>query len=205
MIESLRRDLSARHDRHDEAETAILREVIRTQELSEEKTTITAQQRRDIEKALRIRESLRFPQIEQRREDIAEAARQTFSWILSDATSDLRAWLGGGSGIFWVCGKPGAGKSTLIKYLTGEDETVRLLEDWTAGNSKLVTGEHYFWYPGTTMQKSHTGLYRSLIDSVLRQDGEDRLLIRTACPARWENAGHRAMKAWYVRGHPGVV
>lgn len=203
-LEPIHLALEARHDRHDRVEAELLHEVSRSNRLHEEQTYAKQQLSDASRVAQSVLKSLRFPQIDQRREDIVEAACRTFSWTLSDSRSGLRSWLQSGTGIFWIKGKPGAGKSTLMKFLTSAAQTNTSLEDWANGN-KLVIAEHYFWYPGTTMQKSHVGLYRSLLSSILAQDGKDRLLMRAACPQRWKQASsgeqddeYISRKAWYV-------
>lgn len=141
--------------------------------------------RKDAERARTILENLNFARKEQRREDIAESARNTCHWTLFDDQSGLRTWLREGYGVFWIRGKPGAGKSTLMKYLTKEAETTRLLQQWS-GKARLLIADHYFWYPGSTLQRSHIGLFRSLLHSILLQDDDDCELLRIALPRRWE-------------------
>jgi DNA helicase HerA-like ATPase len=41
------------------------------------------------------------------------------------------------TGIFWIFGKPGSGKSTLMKYLVEDQRTHDLLQKW-AGPKKLI-------------------------------------------------------------------
>lgn len=55
--------------------------------------------------------SLRYPQMRDRYEEISEAHAQTFKWILEDSESQTRTWsnfsnwLQNGTGIYWVNGK----------------------------------------------------------------------------------------------------
>jgi len=73
--------------------------------------------------------------------------------------------------IYWVSGKPGSGKSTLMKFLAHEDmnngEVMELLEQWAQG-LEVLTPSFYFWKPGTPEQKSLAGMLRSLIFQLLR-------------------------------------
>jgi hypothetical protein len=74
------------------------------------------------------------------------------------------------NGVFWLSGKAGAGKSTLMKYIVNQPNTHNLLRQWAGTNSKLHTCEHYFWYAGTPLQKSREGLLRSLLYQILQQN-----------------------------------
>ena len=53
-----------------------------------------------------------------------------------------------------------------MKYLQEDPRTTHALREWT-GSSQLVIGSFYFWYAGTSLQKSQVGLLRSLILDVL--------------------------------------
>ncbi|KAN0112346.1 hypothetical protein V8E51_005297 [Hyaloscypha variabilis] len=44
-------------------------------------------------------------------------------WLLPTGPSSLSLWLETGTGIFWVQGKPGSGKSTLMSYLKDHSQT----------------------------------------------------------------------------------
>ena len=57
-----------------------------------------------------------FAEIDDRREQVQDAHRETFRWIFqSDHETGFAKWLPSGDGIFWIHGKPASGKSTLIK------------------------------------------------------------------------------------------
>jgi polynucleotide 5'-kinase involved in rRNA processing len=84
-----------------------------------------------------ILNALSFDQMSERFFQVPEAAKKTFTWILEDSdaqmssNSDLKFpfkdWLASSSGIFYISGKPGSGKSTLMKYLCKRPETTSLL------------------------------------------------------------------------------
>ena len=77
--------------------------------------------------------SLDFDHRCSRHEHIVEAHETTFEWIFGnsgDANSPERRfleWLENDNGSFWISGKPGAGKSTLMKVLACADQTKRYL------------------------------------------------------------------------------
>lgn len=141
-----------------------------------------------------ILDSLHFKQILTRHETIKDTYADTFSWIFDDDTTSFQSWLEHESGIFWVRGKAGSGKSTLMKFLSDHERTPETLRRW-AGAKKLVTASFYFWNAGTPMEKSQEGLLQSLLFQILKQCPE---LIPIVTPDRWrgDNAFHRYRKPW---------
>lgn len=139
-----------------------------------------------------ILERLWFSNMTDRLEAIPEAHKKTFQWIFKSPEdtkqfasgrtwSDFKDWLQHGSDLYWVSGKAGSGKSTLMKYIFSEPYTRRYLADW-AGDIKLYVAGFFFWNSGTTKQKSQYGLFRSLLYNVLHETPE---LIPTAFPKLW--------------------
>lgn len=113
--------------------------------------------------------SLYFSGIKAIHHKIDRAHSTTFQWIFdSSKNSEIRFndWLRGDSGIFFVHGKPGSGKSTLMKYIFHAPETREQLKEW-AGEKKLVMAQYFFWNAGSTLQKSQEGLLRSLLFEIL--------------------------------------
>ncbi|KAH8881303.1 hypothetical protein GQ53DRAFT_606013, partial [Thozetella sp. PMI_491] len=92
-------------------------------------------------------------------------------------------WLRSGEGVFWVSGKAGSGKSTLMKYISQQAMTAEILQDWSR-EKPVVVASHFFWAGGASMQKSETGLLRTLLFEIFLQSPE---LIRLACQHRWES------------------
>ena len=121
-----------------------------------------------------ISNALYFRRITDREFSISEAHKKTFEWIFTDQEmgtarwNSFSIWLKSGSGCFWVNGKAGSGKSTLLKYLHTANETSALLRQW-AGSSSLITASYFFWYAGTSLQRSQEGLLRSLLLATLDQ------------------------------------
>jgi len=83
-----------------------------------------------------------------------------------EARDLLIKWLRDESGIFHICGKPGSGKSVLMKYISSHPQLLCLLKAW-AGSSALSVGTFFLWRPGTSSQKKLPGLIRGLLHSLL--------------------------------------
>ena len=125
-------------------------------------------------------ESLRFPDIFSRQERIDDAHRKTFEWIFqetkpSEARSKPRwacftAWLEEKESpdlIYWIRGKPGAGKSTLMSYIFDDARTHESLQAWCGKESQLLTPSFFFWAAGSGLQKTVQGLLRSIIYQIV--------------------------------------
>ena len=111
--------------------------------------------------------SLRFPGMAEREVTVREAASSTYEWIFSSSMqqwSDFSSWLKSDESIYWVSGKPGSGKSTLMKFLASHERTSELLRP------DSIVLSHYFWRPGVNLQKSIRGLLLTLLYQILDQD-----------------------------------
>lgn len=109
-------------------------------------------------------------------EDASEKCRKTTS-------HEFISWLRHGQSIFYISGKAGSGKSTLMKFIASHDQTHKELQVW-AGEKTLVTGDFYFWNPGTTLQMTLDGLYRTLLFTVLSRCPE---MIKEVFPSEWNH------------------
>lgn len=136
----------------------------------------------------RILNSLYFTHINARQAAIKDAHAHTFEWAFTDSLrtgqpqSTIHRWLKSGDGIYWISGKAGSGKSTLVRYLCGNYRTYHALKLW-AGRNELVIASFYFWSAGNPMQKSQQGLLQSLLYQILSQHPQ---LIPVVCPSRWK-------------------
>ncbi|KAK8121638.1 hypothetical protein PG984_010308 [Apiospora sp. TS-2023a] len=131
---------------------------------------------RDVAYQQEVLQNLSFESYQFRQHEILEAHEKTFHWALrsgqrAECQERLEKWftIGTGAGIFWVSGKPGSGKSTFMKYVVRNNETVHKLNRWAQGN-KVIIASHYFWSRGSPMQRSHHGLLQTLLLDIFRQD-----------------------------------
>ena len=153
-----------------------------------------ASESRCIAKRQYILDSLYFAEIDERRVRIKDTYPKTFSWIFEQDKTPFKDWLELSDGTFWVSGKAGSGKSTLMKFVSEHPETGRILDIW-AGNSKLIVASFFFWHSGTHLQKSQQSLLRSLLFTILRHCPD---VIPDVCPKRWNSEEHllRSPPSW---------
>lgn len=146
----------------------------------------------------RILNSLAFADMDARFISVHDAERDTFDWIFNDPDSLLAKepglamsftdWLKSGSGIFHIVGKPGSGKSTLMKHLCGHPETMESLEEWASvRGTELIFCKFFFWrVTPIAEQKTLKGLIRGLLHSVLSQVPS---LSKQLFPRQWPLPG----------------
>lgn len=129
--------------------------------------------------------SLYFQDIDDRTSAVASAHKSTFRWILDGTTAtetpDSRTnkgifseWLQSEDAVknwFWISGKPGSGKSTIVKYLATHDSLKDHAKVWSRDRD-IVIAHYFFWRFGSDLQRSMEGLFRTLLYRVLyeRQD-----------------------------------
>ncbi|KAF4903089.1 Ankyrin repeat domain-containing protein 50 [Colletotrichum viniferum] len=109
-------------------------------------------------------ESIRFEQIDARHATIKSAHSKTCDWLIQDPLYDK--WLDQSSvaehrGFFWISGKPGAGKSTIMKFAYNRAKQ--------ASKSDDAIISFFFNARGDELEKSTFGLYRSLLLQLLER------------------------------------
>ncbi|KAM0463838.1 hypothetical protein ACHAO4_000562 [Trichoderma viride] len=153
-------------------------------------------ERRGIQKQESILQTLNFNQLHERELAVGEAHEGTATWIFDETKpTNFVKWLKKSNGMYWITGKPGSGKSTLMKFLTDHPKTLQYLMEWANGND-LIVAKHYFWNPGTTMQKSQEGLFRALLHQILGQRPE---LIPIVCADRWNAPYYERSFPWTIK------
>ncbi|KAF4965154.1 hypothetical protein FSARC_7021 [Fusarium sarcochroum] len=139
-----------------------------------------------------ICESLRFDAIDNREEAITKTFDCTFQWVFdrdpqvspqgASMWSSFPDWLEGDSGLpYWITGKPGSGKSTMMKFILQNPALKRHLQKWSLG-LPVYTIKYYAWRPGVEMAKSEDGLLRTLLHQLLKINPK---MVPYLCPRRW--------------------
>lgn len=121
-----------------------------------------------------IKESLFYPDITSREDQIVEnfdGIENSYDWVFDESQkkqpwSDFSEWLRSGKAVYWINGKAGSGKSTLMKYICDHSRKNELLKQWSASR-RLLTATFFFWNAGTSLQKTIIGLLRSIIYQIL--------------------------------------
>ncbi|KAK8215691.1 hypothetical protein IWZ01DRAFT_175264 [Phyllosticta capitalensis] len=150
---------------------------------------------KDAEKALDMLKRLRYVDYSKRYHDITEAHQRTFQWIFDNPEHQFTHWLEQQSGIYWITGKPGSGKSTLVKFIVEHDQTREKLLTW-ASQQDLIVAQHYFWISGSKMQRSLEGFLRSIVFQILRKCP---YLISKTFPQHWTDREERELGEFSLR------
>lgn len=118
---------------------------------------------------------LHYHGIKDREYGIPEAHEETFKWVFNDSEdesadwSNLREWLESDEQIYWLSGKAGSGKSTLMRFLSQPTQAAtasersrnrcwQYLQKWTGGETPLIMASFYFWAAGASdIQTSQSG------------------------------------------------
>ncbi|KAF4856282.1 Vegetative incompatibility protein HET-E-1 [Colletotrichum siamense] len=108
-------------------------------------------------------ELLNFDQKDSRQSSIKTAHAKTCRWLLTHP--EYEAWLDHERlvqhlGFLWIRGKPGAGKSTIMKFAYGQTRRAHR-RNWT-------TAAFFFNARGEYLERSVSGMYRSLLLQLLK-------------------------------------
>jgi hypothetical protein len=142
--------------------------------------------------ASKVVRRLQFEAFQAREAAIADSILQTYSWIY-----DREGTRPGGEALkwscfpdwletpalptYWITGRPGSGKSTIMKLIQRNPALSTHLGKW-ASNLPLVITSYYAWNSGTTPQKSLQGLQRTLLCQALELKPE---LLPILAPRLW--------------------
>lgn len=138
-----------------------------------------------------ILNSFTFKESNFREDAIPAAYRDTFSWVYTSQPqivngkplwSSFPAWLEADTDQpYWITGKPGSGKSTLMKFMQKDPRLLTHLRKWTRGLPVCIAN-YYAWIAGSQLQKSHEGLIRTILYKCLLWNPD---LIPEVATRRW--------------------
>ncbi|EXL39948.1 hypothetical protein FOCG_17450 [Fusarium oxysporum f. sp. radicis-lycopersici 26381] len=120
-----------------------------------------------------LMESLGFEQIDSRKTTIKTAYSKTCRWFLKHP--DYLSWLDSEKqsqhhGFLWIRGKPGAGKSIIMKFIYTKMKKTDIL-------MKALTISFFFNARGALLEKSVSGMYRSLLLQLLEGFPDLQLIL----------------------------
>lgn len=118
--------------------------------------------------------SLDMAEARTRMQNIGLAYRGTYDWLFENEIGFAR-WLAGKDTkpIYWIYGKPGSGKSTLMKFAMGHAQTRRLLGEYDPKTWK-ITG-YFFHDRGTEVQKSIVGFLSEILCQILLEEQDYKI------------------------------
>jgi hypothetical protein len=174
-------------------------------------TQAAAQSRQEHEaKRRQLLESLDDQAKNARRNQIEESHSETFSWVFNDEIQrpwdSFTEWLSCKDPTYWICGKAGSGKSTLVKFLVDHERTQQCLNEWAPDCSIY---SHFIWNSGTELQRSITGFLRSLLFQLFEANTyimDDLMknwssLSRMRHPSDWSNSELEKMVLEALQAH----
>lgn len=143
--------------------------------------------------AKKLAKALRFKEMDTRHNDIKRPDKSTFEWIWerTPETIDGKAkwssfpdWLeSNDQQTYWITGRPGSGKSTLMRFVEGHPKLQEHLASFGDPNLPLHVWTFYAWNIGSNdAQKSIEGLTRSILVQGLASMPE---LVPLVLPRRW--------------------
>ncbi len=103
--------------------------------------------------------SLAFPEMQTRFYDLDGAVTGTCEWLHRHEA--YRGWTASAQGLLWIKGKPGSGKSTLVKYALDNHRA--------SASTNAVVLSFFFHGRGDGLQRTPLGLFRSLVHQSLSQ------------------------------------
>ncbi|KAL8749029.1 MAG: hypothetical protein Q9199_007941 [Rusavskia elegans] len=117
--------------------------------------------------------SLSISETKFRISNVHKAYKATFHWLFDPNVVPFSHWLSRGTetteSFFWIQGKPGSGKSTLMKFAMKDSRTLALLGEISDSEPQWTLVAFFFHDRGSSIQKSLLGLLREVVDSTLRQ------------------------------------
>ncbi|KAK1756668.1 hypothetical protein QBC47DRAFT_341333 [Echria macrotheca] len=145
-----------------------------------------------------ILRSLSFADMDTRNTMVSQAYGNTYQWVFSQEAGacGFSHWLKAeNSDVFWITGKAGSGKSTLMRYITRHKQLESHLKEW-ANRLHVVQAAYYFWDSGSNpLQKSREGMMRTLLYQCLEQCPDLLPLVAPRRYAMYEILGHNHFTA----------
>ena len=119
-----------------------------------------------------------------------QANPKTFEWVWS---SPFAQWLSDRDGLFWICGKPASGKSTLICHMTHNQEVKRRLRRQSEADWIII--HHFFDFrahiEGESVRNTFEGFLRSLLFQLISKTAE----------IEWDDASGQNHSSEYFKQH----
>ena len=103
--------------------------------------------------------------------EVNNAQEKIFHWLFDTSIVTFGEWLQNSNmverPIYWISGKPGSGKSTLMKFAMYDKRTSALLAK--VSTNKWAIAAFFFRDRGSEVQKSLEGMLQEILHSILNQ------------------------------------
>jgi hypothetical protein len=119
--------------------------------------------------------------------EISSTSQESFRWLWEGGSTGVGFvdWFRKGSGIFWISGKPGSRKSTLMKHIY-DDPKARFFHE-PSNKRKLFLSVYYaFYYQSSFGEKSFHGMIIAILYQILR--ARDSIDLLPAVLPIWNEA-----------------
>ncbi|KAK4230174.1 hypothetical protein QBC38DRAFT_496912 [Podospora fimiseda] len=126
-----------------------------------------------------IIESLKYESMRSRVRSISRAHSKTFRWVFEEPPLDqdgqalwssFSGWLERKDDreVYWITGKPGSGKSTLMSFILENcrQRLLNSLSNW-AGEVPVFLASFYAWHTGNDLQRTVEGFLRTMLSEFL--------------------------------------
>lgn len=104
-------------------------------------------------------DSLAYREMNYRQQEVQDAGPDSSTWIFRHES--YKKWLNEGGGLLWVKGKPGSGKSTLMKKI------FKSINEYMP--STCVRLAYFFHKRGSSLQQTPVGMFRTILHQLLSQ------------------------------------
>jgi len=116
-----------------------------------------------------LKAALYYASMDDRKAQLADVKPASFAWIWIDTT--FPQWLENTQDIFWISGKPGSGKSTLMYYLADSDFGRWKVQQHLQSHKKswLILRFYFDFRAGQGISNTPLGMLRSLLLQVVEK------------------------------------
>lgn len=115
-----------------------------------------------------------------RLKSIAPSHSETLQWLFDSNIVNFSSWLQDSEDrlgpIYWIQGKPGSGKSTLMKFAMMDPRLLELLQ--SSEDLPYVVAGFFFHDRGIMVQKSVPGMLQEILHSVLLKSSKLRQFVQ---------------------------
>ncbi|KAJ5919300.1 hypothetical protein N7466_010243 [Penicillium verhagenii] len=118
-----------------------------------------------------------------RKDNVEKCHTNTCEWIFE--RDEYQSWKNKSRGLLWIKGKPGAGKSTLMKFL---HESLQIQK--SQAEDQTLQLDFFFSARGTELQRTPLGMLRSLLNQIFDRDATVRPQMRESYEKRCKQFGY---------------